>query len=102
MRLALTDLYRARWSDQIHGAPRRHHLKEAVARAVVERHVEHLRMLRTQRRSLLGAAGSGMPQPLAHFGPAAGQGGLITMTAPVDREMPARRAVTEMRSIETG
>ena len=31
------------------GHPRRHHLKEAVARAVAERHVEHLRMLRVER-----------------------------------------------------
>ena len=44
------------------GHPRRHHLKEAVARAVVQRHIEHQRMLGVERRSLLGAAGGGMPQ----------------------------------------
>ena len=75
------------------GHPRRHHLKEAVARAVVERHVEHLRMLRTQRRSLLGAAGSGMPQPLAHFGPAAGQGGLIQGLLEVTQRIGVRRVL---------
>jgi len=33
-----------------------------VVQVVVQRHIEHQRMLRIKRRSLLGAAGGGMPQ----------------------------------------
>jgi len=50
------------------GHPRRHHLKEAVVEIVVQRHVQRQRMLRNQRRSVLGLpGGSVFVSPLVQF-----------------------------------